>query len=264
MQCIETVIYSFLVNDSAHGAVTPQRGIRQGDHLSPYIFIICGEVLSGLCRAGQRSGELTGVKIGHHCPRINHLLFADDTIFFTKATTGSCESFALILRDYEKASGQRINAAKLSISFSSRTPQKTRSRVKLILGIDKEGGVGKYRSLPELFTRRKRDLFSSIVDRIRLRAASWSTCRLSPARKLTMLKSVLSAIPTYTMSCFPLPIGLCKQIQSVLTRFWWDADPSVRKLCWVAWDSLTQHKSDGGLGFRDILDFNTAMLAKNA
>lgn len=185
-------------------------------------------------------------------------------MFFTMATTGSCESLALILRDYEKASGQRINAAKSSISFSSRTPQETRSRVKLILGIDKEGGVGKYLGLPELFSRRKRDLFSSIVDRIRLRAASWSTRRLSPAKKLTMLKFVLSAIPTYTMSCFPLPIGLCKQIQSVLTRFWWDADPSVRKLCWVAWDSLTQHKSDGGLGFRDILDFNTAMLAKNA
>ena len=66
MQCIETVIYSFLVNDSAHGTVTPQRGIRQGDPLSPYIFIICGEVLLGLCRAGQWSGELTGVKIGHH------------------------------------------------------------------------------------------------------------------------------------------------------------------------------------------------------
>lgn len=213
MQYIETVSYTFLVNDSTHGAVIPQRGIRQGDPLSPYIFIICGEVLSGLCRAGQRSGELTGVKIGHHCPRINHLLFADDTMFFTKANAESCETLALILRDYEEASGQMINATKSSISFSSRTPQETRTRVKSILGIEKEGGVGKYLGLPELFTRRKRDLFSSIVDRIKLRAASCSTRRLSPAGKLTMLKSVLSAIPTYTMSCFPLPIRLCKHIQ---------------------------------------------------
>lgn len=81
MECITTVSYSFLVNDTAHGCVQPHRGIRQGDPISPYIFILCGEVLSGLCREGQNSGELTGVKIGHHCPRINHLLFADDTIF---------------------------------------------------------------------------------------------------------------------------------------------------------------------------------------
>lgn len=238
MQCIETVSYSFLVNDSVHGRVVPHRGICQGDPLSPYIFILCGEVLSGLCQAGQNSGELTGIKIGQGCPRINHLLFADDTMFFTKASPECCTILVSVLKDYEKASGQLINAAKSSISFSSKTPQATRSRVKLILGIDKEGGVGKYLGLPELFSRKKRDLFSSLVDRIKIRAASWSTRRLSAAGKLTMMKSVLSAIPTYVMSCFELPVGLCNQIQAALTRFWWDDDPSVRKICWIAWDSL--------------------------
>lgn len=53
MQCIKTVSYSFLVNGSAQGRVKPQRGIRQGEPLSPYIFILCSEVLSGLCRKAQ-------------------------------------------------------------------------------------------------------------------------------------------------------------------------------------------------------------------
>lgn len=183
-------------------------------------------------------------------------------MFFTKATAESCSSLASILQEYELASGQLINASKSFISFSSKTLQETRDQVKSILGIEKEVGVGKYLGLSELFSRRKRDVFSSIVDMIKIRAAFWSGRRLSTAGKLTILKSLLSTIPTYSMSCFPLPVGLCNQIQSALTRFWWDQDPEVRKICWVALDALAEHQ--GGLGFRDIQDFNVAILAKNS
>ena len=264
MQCISTVSYSFLINDTAREMVVPDRGIRQGDPLSPYIFILCGEVLSGLCCRAQNSGDLTGIRVARHCPRLTHLLFADDTMFFIKATTSNASTLHAILQQYELASGQLINLDKSSISFSAKTPQETRISVKQTLGIAKEGGVGKYLGLPELFTRKKRDLFSSIVERIKIKAASWSSRRLSPAGKLTMLKSVLTATPTYSMLCFLLPVGLCNSIQSALTRFWWDADPSTRKICWVSWDTLSTSKDSGGLGFRDIQAFNIAMLGKVA
>lgn len=64
------------------------------------------------------------------------------------------------------------------------------------------------------------------------------------------------------MYCFKIPVSLCKQIQSILTRFWWDANPNKKKMCWVAWATLTQPKYAVGLGFRDIETFNDSLLAK--
>ncbi|KAL9286214.1 hypothetical protein AtEden1_Chr4g0283521 [Arabidopsis thaliana] len=66
-------------------------------------------------------------------------------------------------------------------------------------------------------------------------------------------------MPSYAMMCFKLPASLCKQIQSVLTRFWWDSKPDKRKMAWVSWDKLTLPINEGGLGFREIEEFNDAL-----
>lgn len=106
-----------------------------------------------------------------------------------------------------------INVDKSSISFSAKTPEAVRDRVKNQLGIDKEGGVGKYLGLPEHFGRKKRDLFASIVDKIHQKVVSYQSRFLSTAGKATMLQSVLSSILSFAMTFFELPVGLCNKIQ---------------------------------------------------
>ncbi|KAG7547788.1 Ribonuclease H domain [Arabidopsis suecica] len=262
MQCISTVSYSFLINDSVQGCVTPTRGIRQRDPLSPYLFILCSEVLSGLCRKVQEDGTLPGIRVSLGSPRVNHLLFADDTMFFCRSDENSCQTLLKIIKRYELASGQLINKTKSSITFSAKTHVSLREKAHQTLGMQQVGGLGKYLGLPEFFGRKKKDMFNLIIDRIRQRALSWSSRFLSTAGKATLLKSVLAAMPTYTMSCFKLPGSLSKRIQSALTRFWWDDSVENKKVCWVSWDKLAQAKCDGGLGFRDIPCFNDALLAK--
>ena len=151
MECVSSVSYSFLINGGPQGKVIPARGLRQGDPLSPYLFILCTEVLSGLCQKALVNGSLPGIKVARNCPAINHLLFADDTMFFGKTNPTSCAALVTILKRYEAASGQCINLGKSSITFSSKTPAEAKARVKRELNISNEGGIGKYLGLPENF-----------------------------------------------------------------------------------------------------------------
>ena len=153
MHCIKTVSDSFLINGSAQGRVKPNQGIRQGDFLCPYIFILCSELLSGLCKIAHEDKTLQGIKVATNSPRINYLLFADDTLFFSKTNPRSVSTLLGILSLYEQASGQCIklldNAS--GVTFSNKMPQELKDKVKSDLGIEKEGEVEKYLGLPRHF-----------------------------------------------------------------------------------------------------------------
>lgn len=82
MRCVKSVRYSFNINGSVRGCLVPQRGLRQGDHLFPFLFLVCSEGLSCLLRDRERRGEINGVRFGMHNLHVSHLLFADDSLDF--------------------------------------------------------------------------------------------------------------------------------------------------------------------------------------
>jgi len=83
--CVESVDYSVLVNNEKVGPIILGRGLRQGDPLSPYLFIICAEGLSSLIRDAEERNVIYGTSICRGAPPISHLLFADDCFLFFKA-----------------------------------------------------------------------------------------------------------------------------------------------------------------------------------
>lgn len=77
-----------------------------------------------------------------------------------------------------------------------------------------------------------------------------------------MLKAIVQAIPTYAMSVFRFPKGLCEDLQRQITNYWWGSSNRSRGIHWISWRVLCKPKKDGGMGFRDLTSFNQALLGK--
>ena len=111
----------------------PHRGLRHGDPLSPYLFILCTEALIANIRKAEREKQLTGIKVARACPSVSHLLFADDSLFFCKAQREECHTILRILKEYEVASGQLINFEKYSIQFGHKIEDSLKQELRDIL-----------------------------------------------------------------------------------------------------------------------------------
>ena len=121
MSCVTTLSFSILVNGKACGMIHPSRGIRQGDPLSPYLFLLCAEGFTALLDQAESEGRIRGVSICRGAPKVTNLMFADESFLFCQATQAEGEIIANILQTYERASGQSINLEKSSAYFSSNT-----------------------------------------------------------------------------------------------------------------------------------------------
>ncbi|KAM1202839.1 hypothetical protein ACFX2J_018733 [Malus domestica] len=77
-----------------------------------------------------------------------------------------------------------------------------------------------------------------------------------------LIKAVAHAIPVYPMHVFLFPNTLCDDIDSAIARFWWGQKVGERRIYWTSWETLGKAKVDGGLGFRNLKEFNWAFLAK--
>jgi hypothetical protein len=191
---------------------TPTKVLRQGDPLSPYLFLLCSEGLSSLLLYEEEVDGIDGIRVCRNAPSVSHLLFADDSLILMRADMTNATSLQQVLDIYCANSGQIVSLAKSSIFFSPNTNALLRSEICEVVGADRS------------------DCFKHFIERIIQRIYGWKEKQLSIKGKEILLKTVAQAIPVYAMSVFQIPKGVCKSMMDAIAKFWWGDDDNSNKM----------------------------------
>ncbi|XP_026409985.1 uncharacterized protein LOC113305093 [Papaver somniferum] len=265
MNCISIVSYSILLNGSHIGKFKPERGLRQGDRMSPYLYIVCAEAFTSYIKHLEDSNLVHGIKCAKTGPSISHILFADDSLLFTMATIPDFHAIKNYLQKYCNAIGQEINFNKSGLFFSSKIHPRHRKMLAKILNITTLNLGEKYLGTPITILKSKTQTHLSMLSTAEKRVNNWLTQFLAQAGKSTLVKHVGQAMSLYQMATFLIPKSICNKIDSHLNRYWWgeDLDTKKSKLHLIAWENICKTKKEGGLGFRISEINNLAMMARS-
>jgi hypothetical protein len=218
--CISSVRFSILVNGSPCGFFKSSRGIRQGDPLSPMLFVIVMEVLSRMIDKAIGAGMLFGFAVNRNVNDpllISHLLFADDTLIFYEADSDHIAHLRSILVWFEATSGLRVNLGKSELVQVGEVP--FLEELADILGCQTSSLPMKYLGLPLGAKFKSIDIWNPIVEKMERRLAGWKRIYLSKGGRLTLIKSTLSNLPTYFLFLFPILAAVAKKLEQIQRNF---------------------------------------------
>jgi exonuclease III len=261
--CISTVRFSIIVNGSPEGFFNSSRGIRQGDPLSPLLFVLVMEALSRMVNATVEQGLISGFSVGGRVFSdlvVSHSLFADDTLIFCEACPEQLHYVRLILLCFEAVSGLKVNLGKSEMVAVGDVGNI--GTLAAFLGCRVAGLPMKYLGLPLGAAYKAASIWNEVIEKMERRLAGWKKLYLSKGGRVTLIKSTLSNLPTYYLSLFPVPVSVANRIEKIQRDFLWGGMGDEPKMHLVNWDQVCRPLRAGGLGIRNVLKFNKALLGK--
>ena len=240
LECVTSARYRINHAGKEFGLIVPERGIRQGDPLSSYIFLICMEGLTALIQENVRRKNIKGIKVARGAPVLSHLFFADDSYIYCQANSEAANKVISMLQVYEKASGQKLNATKSSSFFSCNVGQEVRAEICNILQFQEAGANTTYLGLPSIIGRNKKAVLGYLKERMQTRIEGYDKKLLSKGGKEILLKTVVQALPSYAMSMFLIPKNLCSEMENLMCKFWWrNSSRKAKGISWMCWDRMS-------------------------
>ncbi|KAJ0910635.1 putative RNA-directed DNA polymerase [Helianthus annuus] len=252
---------SVLVNGSPTFEFRFQRGIRQGDPLSPFLFILGMEAFTKFLDKLVEDGLFKGFSCPNNGPSISHLLFADDALLLGEWSKSNVKNMSRFLRIFHLVSGLKINLAKSKL-FGVGVQQDEVSRFAGLIGCRSGSLPTPYLGMIIGANMNKAAHWSVVLDAFDKRLSLWKKSVLSVGGRLTLLKSVMETLPTYFFSIFKAPVKIIEMMEARRRRFFWGCNEGQHKINWIGWDNITKPKEDGGLGLTPLREINIALLTK--
>ena len=221
MNCVSTASMSILLNGSPLKPFKMEKGLRQGDPLSPYLFILVSEALVCLLKKADDMNLIKALHIGKAKVSLKHLQFADDTRIFAPRNSLCITNYFRILDVFAMMSGLSLNYSKscfISWNFSDHGWARDIARS---VGCLHSTCPFTYLGFPLRDHMNRSSAWKPAVKKIQHRLASWKAKLLSRPGRLTLIKSVLNSLPVYYMSMFKMLKAIALKIVKLQRRFFW-------------------------------------------
>ncbi|PKU66292.1 Putative ribonuclease H protein [Dendrobium catenatum] len=260
IQCITKPKFTILVNGRRTQWLCARSGLRQGCPLSPYLFILCSELLTKAFK--QRGGQL-GIQVTRQSERISHLLYADDILEFAEATRNNAVLILRLLESYFGWTGQKINGGKSAILFNRKCPVWRKNMVAKVVVFRRVTSL-EYLGLPLLMYKPKTTDFGKLIKNVDEKTNLWGKKHLSFAARALLIRTSLLTVPMYLSMHTTVPKSILHSIEKIARRFMWKKDSNSRGMHYVAWKELCLPKNQGGLGFYCLEKWQSALRARLA
>ncbi|PNX84009.1 ribonuclease H [Trifolium pratense] len=259
--CVFAGRLSVLVNGSPTEQIDISKGLKQGDPLAPFLFILVAEGLGALMKRAVDLEYFKGIQICNSGETLSHLQYADDTLFVGEACVENLWTIKAILRWFELISGLKVNFFKSKL-FGINVGDDFINSAADFLNCKIGSLPFVYLGLPVGGNPRRASTWNPVLEVLQRRLASWKNKYVSHGGRVVLLNSVLAAIPIFYLSLFKMPVGVWKKIIRLQRRFLWGGAAGASKIPWVNWQDVCRSKKEGGLGVKDLRIMNISLLAK--